>query len=328
MNVRRGVLVLSLAMGILWSQSALAGTLQDGIAAFERRDIGRATELLEKFSRDFPRDPRPYYYLAKCYESRFQVSKVEEALRLYRQYTSERAQIFRSLEGTEPDTVYDRMLREDPSDLSAKLLLAISLLQMRSYGLAEEILTKITPTAMPDEIRDTYYNIQGVIFTSRKEWDKATAAFDRAWKLNYSNPFPRQKLLEVEKLKAQAQAELEKLPVFTPVTGAERYEITLKLGKDLMGEGNFAGAIEAFTQAVELQPSSADARRLLAEVKRRAAEKSYEQGIQYMRDQKFANAYEAFHQALQNDPNFTKAQIGLSEAKARMDDEERANNQR
>ena len=325
MNVRRTALGITLALGVFWSQAAMAGTLQDGIAAFERRDFGRATELLERYAREFPKDPRPHYYLAKCYETRFQVAKVEDALRNYRQLSTERAQVFRSLEGAEPDTVYDRMLKEDPNDLSAKLLLAIALIQMNSYGLAEEIVAAIQPGSIPEEIRDSYYNIRGVVFTSRKEWDKAKEAYTQAWRLNYSNPLPRQKLQEVEKLAAQAQADFDKAPLFAPVSAEQKYEMTLKLGKKLMAEGNFTGAVDAFNQAVELQPSSADARRLLSEVKRRAAEQNYDQGIAFMRDQKFANAYEAFHQALQNDPNFTKAQIGLSEAKRLMDEEERSN---
>jgi len=325
MNVRRTALGISLALGIFWSQAALAGTLQDGIAAFERRDFGRATELLERYARQFPKDPRPYYYLAKCYETRVQVTKVEDALRNYRQLSNERTQIFRSLQGAEPDTVYDRMLREDPNDLSAKLLLAISLLEMKSYGLAEEIVAAIDPATIPDEIRDSYYNIRGAVFSSRKDWEKAKEAYTQAWRLNYSNPLPRQKLQEVEKLAAEAQAEFDKAPIFAPVSVEQKFEMTLKLGKDLMGEGNFTGAIDAFNQAVELQPNSGDARRLLSEVKRRAAEQNYDQGITYMRDRKFTNAYEAFHQALQNDPNFTKAQIGLEEAKRLLDEEERAN---
>ncbi len=325
MNVRRAALGFTVGLGVLWGQAAMAGTLQEGIEAFERRDMGRATDLLERYSRQFPKDPRPYYYLAQCYESRFQVPKVEDSLRLYRQYTNERTQIFRTLEGAEPDTVYDRMLREDSRDVSAKLLLAISLLQMRSFGLADEIVTSITPTAIPQEIRDTYFNIRGAIFTSRKEWDQAKDAYTQAWRLNYSNPLPRQKLQEVEKLAVAAQAEFDKAPVFAPVSSEQKYEMTLKLGKDLVTEGNFTGAIDAFSQAVEFQPNSADARRLLAEVKRRAAEQNYDQGIAFMRDQKYSNAYEAFHQALKNDPNFTKAQIGLTEAKRLVDGEVRQN---
>lgn len=323
MNLRRTALAFSLALGVFWSQAALAGTLQDGIAAFERRDYGRATDLLERYAREFPKDPRPHYYLAKCYEIRVQVTKVEEALRNYRQLSVERAQVLRSLQGAESDMVYDRMLKEDPNDLSAKLLLAISLLEMKSFGLAEEIVAKIPPTTIPDEIRDTYYNIRGTVYMARKEWDKAKEAFNTAWRLNYSNPLPRQKLMEVDKLMADAEAEFEKAPIFAPASTEQRYEMTLKLGKDLMAEGNFSGAIDAFSQAVEWQPNSADARRLLSEVKRRAAEQSYDQGIAFMRENKFANAYQAFHQALQNDPNFTKAQIGLSEAKRFMDAEER-----
>lgn len=324
MNLQRTALGFALALGVFWSQAALAGTLQDGIEAFERRDIGRATELLERYARQFPKDPRPHYYLAKCYETRVQVTKVEDALRNYRQLSNERTQVLRSLAGAEPDTVYDRMLKEDPNDLTAKLLLAISLLEMKSYGLAEEIVAALTPASIPEEIRDTYYNIRGAVFTSRKEWDKAKDAYNQAWRLNYSNPHPRMKLQEVEKLAAEAQDAFDKAPIFAPVSAEQKYEMTLKLGKDLMAEGNFSGAVDAFNQAVELQPTSADARRLLSEVKRRAAEQNYDQGIAYMRDQKYANAYEAFHQALQNDPNFTKAQIGLSEAKRLMDDEERA----
>ncbi|MNR92331.1 lipoprotein NlpI [compost metagenome] len=325
MNLRRTALGITLALGVFWSQAAMAGTLQDGISAFERRDFGRATELLERYAREFPKDPRPYYYLAKCYETRFQVSKVEDALRNYRQLTTERTQVFRSLVGAESDSVYDRMLKEDPRDLSAKLLLAIALLEMKSYGLAEEIVAAIPPASIPEEIRDAYYNIRGAIYTSRKEWDQAKEAYNQAWRLNYSNPLPRQKLQEVDKLAAQAQAEFDKAPIFAPVSAEQKYEMTLKLGKDLMAEGNFNGAIDAFAQAVELQPNSADARRLLSEVKRRAAEHNYDQGITFMRDRKFTNAYEAFHQALQNDPNFTKAQIGLTEAKRLMDEEARSN---
>lgn len=325
MNVRRTALGFTLALGVFWSQAAWAGTLQDGIEAFDRRDFGRATELLERYSRDFPKDPRPYYYLAKCYETRVQVTKVEDALRNYRQLSNERAQVFRSLQGAEADTVYDRMLREDPNDLSAKLLLAISLLEMKSYGLAEEIVAALNPASIPEEIRDSYYNIRGAIFASRKEWDKAKEAYNQAWRINYSNPLPRQKLQEVDKQAAEAQADFDKAPIFAPVTSEQKFEMTLKLGKDLTAEGNFDGAIDAFNQAVELQPNSGDARRLLAEVKRRAAEQNYEQGIAFMREKKYANAYEAFHQALQNEPTFTKAQIGLSEAKRLMDDEERAN---
>lgn len=325
MNVRRISLGFALALGVFWSQAALAGTLQDGIAAFERRDFGRAIDLLERYAREFPKDPRPHYYLAKCYEARVQVAKVEDSLRVYRQLSNERTQVFRTLRGAEPDRVYDRMLKQDPNDLSAKLLLAISLLEMKSFGLAEEIVNALDPKAIPEEIRDAYYNIRGEIFISRKEWDQAKDAFTQAWRLNYSNPLPRQKLQEVEKLAKEDEEEQGKVPIFSPVNAEQKFELTLKLGKDLMAEGNFTGAIDAFTQAVELQPSSADARRLLSEVKRRAAEKDYEQGIAYMREQKYANAYEAFHSALQNDPNFTKAQIGLQEAQRLMDEEEKAN---
>ncbi len=323
MRMLRSV-ALGLAASLLLAQAAFAGQLKDGIAAVERQDYGRGRDVLEDYVKKFPNDPRPYYYLSKCYENWYQVSKVDEALTNYRRLSEKRRRVLQSLQGADQVPTYRDMVKDDPTDVSARLLLIVALLEAGTPMMALAELQTIPEGTVPAELEDVVQAMWGTVYMSQGEWAKARAAFKECWRLNLNNPLPPVKLAEIDKgERAQQQAQQQAM-FNTNRSELKSYELTFKLGKDLFEEGNYEGAIEALTEALAAQPTSADAKKLLGEAKRKGAEQAYQHGIDFMKEQKYGAAYESFQEALKLDPQFAKAKFASDDAKAKAAAQERS----
>lgn len=318
-TLRSGALVLGLIAGMLVTQAAWAGQLKDGIAAVERQDFGHGKDLLEDYARKFPSDPRPYFYLSKCYESWYQLDNVETALSTYRQLNERRNHVLQTLSGADPVATYRAMLKDDPTDISARLLLIASLLQSGAPMIAMAELQAIPAGAVPNDLQDVTHAMWGMVYMTQSNWAQARSEFKECWRLNINNPLPAVKLAEIDK-DEKAQQQAQQASLFKD-DGAQTksFELTFKLGKDLLDEGNFDGAIEAFTQAVAAKPDSVDAKQLLLQAEHKGAELDYQHGIDFIKDQKFEAAYESFTAALKLDPTFAKAKIAADDAKAKAD---------
>lgn len=302
-------------VGLLWAQAATAGMLKEGISAFERNDYGRATELLERFSREFKTDPRPYYYLAKCYEQRFEISKVDESLRLYRQYSADRLQALRQMQVKEGPEFYRKMLADDAEDVSARMLLLVSLLIEKNYSEAEQVVAELPAHRVPEGLGDVYQVVVGTLHLAKDELEPAQKAFKEAWRIQPDNRYAYERVQEVDRRLKAREAEQS----VTEAPTERGFEFSFKVGRDLMAEANYEGAVEALTQAVSLDPGHAEARKALATAKRKFSEQLFERGTGYAKEKQFGAALEAFSQALIQDPTNKKALAALQEAKAKMD---------
>jgi len=314
---------LGLFASLLLAQAAFAGQLKDGIAAVERQDFGRGRDLLEDYIKKFPNDPRPYYYLSKCYENWYQVSKVDESLTSYRRLSEKRRRVMQALQGADPAPLYRAMLQDDPTDVSARLLLIVSFLEAGTPMMALAELQSIPDGTVPPELEDVVQAMWGTVYMSQGEWAKARAAFKECWRLNLNNPLPPVKLAEIDK-NDRAQQQAQQQAIFNRDSSElKSFELTFKLGKDLYDEGNYEGAIEALGEALAANPSSDDAKKLLADAKHKGAEQAYQHGIDFMKAQNYSAAYESFSDALKLDPQFAKAKIAADDAKAKADAQER-----
>lgn len=324
-KLRNTLLILGVAAGVLTSLPAWAGQLKDGIAAVERRDFGRARDVLEKYTKRFPADPRPYYYLAKCYESWFQVSKVDDALRQYRTLNEKRTRVLLTLDGAEPVAVYRAMLQDDPQDVTARMLLVVSLLQNNVAMMALAELQVLPQDAVPQGLEDVYQAMWGTLYQKQGNYEQARAAFKECWRLNINNPLPVAKLAEIDRQERDHIQKQTSQVAFDQSEKADRrsFDLTFKLGKDLLDEGNYVGAIDALTQALALKADHPETQRLMAVAKQKGAEDSYQKGLAFLREQKYAAAYDSFQQALKFDPQFAKAQFAAQDAKLKADAQER-----
>lgn len=322
MRMLRSV-ALGLVASLLLAPAAFAGQLKDGIAAVERQDYGRGRDLLEDYIKKFPNDPRPYYYLSKCYENWYQVSKVDEALTNYRRLSEKRRRVLQTLQGGDSVPLYRAMIKDDPTDISARLLLIVSFLEAGTPMMALAELQTIPEGTVPAELEDVVQAMWGTVYMAQGEWAKARTAFKECWRLNVNNPLPPAKLAEIDKSE-RAQQQAQQQAIFnTDRSALKSYDLTFKLGKDLLDEGNYEGAIEALGEALAAQPGSGEAKKLLAEAKRKGAERAYQQGIEFMKQQKYSAAYESFSDALKLDPMFAKAKIAADDAKVKADAQER-----
>lgn len=322
MRMLRSV-ALGLAASLLFAQGAFAGQLKDGIASVERQDYGRGRDLLEDYIKKFPNDPRPYYYLSKCYENWYQVAKVDDALSRYRRLSEKRRRVLQTLSGADAVPMYRAMVKDDPADISARLLLVVSLLEAGTPMMAHAELQSITEGAVPAELEDVVQAMWGTVYMSQGEWAKARAAFKECWRLNVNNPLPSLKLAEIEKHEQAQQQAQQQASFNTDRSQLKSFDLTFKLGKDLFEEGNYEGAIEALGEALVAQPDSAEAKKLLKDAKRKGAEQAYQHGIDFMKEQKYGAAHESFKQAVKLDPRFVKAKIAADDAKAKADAQER-----
>lgn len=306
---------LGLAAGLVFSQAAWAGQLKDGIDAVNHEDFGRGRSILEDYVKRFPNDPRPYYYLSKCYQSTFEVNRVGEVLESYRALSDKRSQILTTLQGSDKISVYRAMVADDPTDLSARLLLAISDFEHGSPMMAEAELEVIGHLTVPAELQDVPHALWGAIYQSQSNWTLARAELKEALRININNPVAPSRLSEIDAAERAQKLSLESKTFEHDTPELKSFELTYKLGKDLLDEGNFDGAIEALTQASSAKPDSVEAKNLLAVAMKKGAEQKYQTGIQFMRDSKYAAAYELFKQAVKLDPTFTKAQIAAQDAR-------------
>lgn len=310
-----GLVILGLLPGAAW-----AGRLKDGIAAFNRQDLGSSQRLLEEYAQQFPGDPRPHYYLHKCYEQAFEVEKTRTAINTYRTLNDRRTQVLLQLKGADPIPTYRAMLKDDPEDLAARMLLVVALLEGGAPDLARAELQALSEGAVPAELKDVYHAMWGTIYQRAGEIEKARAAFKECWSLNVDHPLPPLRLAELDKQERDRQnAQQQALFEHGDGTSARSFELTLKLGKDLLTEGNFEGAIDALQQALQLSPQHPEAQQVLVTAQQKSADIQYQKGVQFMRDQKYASAYELFQAAVKLDPTNLKAQIAAKDAKARAD---------
>ncbi|HEY9900219.1 MAG TPA: tetratricopeptide repeat protein [Pantanalinema sp.] len=324
-KLRNTLLAFGVACGVLSSLPAWAGQLKDGIAAVERRDFGRARDVLESYTKRFPDDPRPYYYLAKCYESWFQVSKVDEALRSYRVLNEKRTRVLLTLDGAEAVPVYRAMLQDDPSDVAARMLLVASLLQNRVPMMALAELQVLPRDAVPAGLEDVYQAMWGTLYQMQGNYEQARAAFKECWRLNINNPLPVVRLAEIDRQERERFQKQSAEVVFDQSEKADRrsFDLTFKLGKDLLEEGNYPGAIDALAQALVIKADHPETKRLMGVAKQKGAEDSYQKGLAFLREQKYSAAYESFMDALKFDPQFAKAQFAAQDAKIKADAQER-----
>lgn len=308
---------LSLLLG---ASEAWAGKLKEGITAVGRQDFGHARDVLEDYVSKFPNDPRPYYYLSKCYESWYDVSKVSDMLRAYQRLNAQRQQVLQHLEGADPIPTYRAMLKDDPEDIAAHMLLVVALLEAGARDMALAELQAIPASSVPTELGDVWHAMWGTVCQLNGDLDKARAEFKECWRLNANNPLPPVRLAEIDKAERDRQnAQQQAIFDHGDGSGARSFELTLKLGKDLLTEGNFDGAIDALQQALVLKPQSTDAKQALNSAQQKSAEVQYQKGVQFMREQKYASAYDLFMAASKLDPQNLKAQIAAKDAKSRAD---------
>ncbi|MBO9542482.1 tetratricopeptide repeat protein [bacterium] len=324
-KLRNTFVAIGVACGVLAALPAWAGQLKDGISAVERKDFGRARDLLESYTKRFPNDPRPYYYLAKCYESWFQITKVDESLRTYRVLNEKRTRILLTLEGADSVPVYRAMLQDDPSDVSARMLLIVSLLQNNVGMMAMAELQALPRESVPAGLEDVYQAMWGALYQMQGNYEQARAAFKEAWRLNINHPLPAVKLAEIDRQERDQFQKQTTTVVFDQSEKADRrsFDLTFKLGKDLLDEGNFSGAIEALGQALALKADHPETKRLMGVAKQKGAEDSYQKGLAFLKEQKYAAAYDSFQEALKFDPQFAKAQFAAQDAKLKADAQER-----
>lgn len=324
-KLRNTFIALGVACGVLAGLPAWAGQLKDGIGAVERKDFGRGRDVLESYAKRFPNDPRPHYYLAKCYESWYEVSKVDDALRRYRVLNEKRARVLLTLDGAEGAPVYRAMLQDDSADVAARMLLVVSLLQSNAPMMALAELQALPKDSVPTGLEDTYQAMWGTLYQMQGNFEKARAAFKECWRLNINNPLPAAKLAEIDRQERDQFQKQSTTVVFDQSEKADRrsFDLTFRLGKDLLDEGNFSGAIDAFAQALAIKGDHPETLRLMAIAKQKGAEDSYQKGLAFLKEQKYAAAYESFQEALKFDPQFAKAQFASQDAKLKADAQER-----
>lgn len=324
-KLRNTIISLGVACGVLAGLPAWAGQLKDGISAVERKDFGRGRDVLESYTKHFPNDPRPYYYLAKCYESWFEVSKVDDALRKYRVLNEKRTRVLLTLEGAEAIPVYRAMLQDDPSDVAARVLLVAALLQNNIPMMALAELQALPKDAVPAGLEDVYQAMWGTLYQMQGNYEQARAAFKECWRLNINHPLPVVKLAEIDRQERDQFQKQSTTVVFDQSEKADRrsFDLTFKLGKDLLEEGNYGGAIDALNQALVIKADHPETRRLMGIAKQKGAEDSYQKGLAFLKEQKYAAAYDSFQEALKFDPQFAKAQFAAQDAKLKADAQER-----
>ena len=311
-----GVVVLA---GVLVAQAAWAGQLKDGIYWLQRQDFDRAQSILEAYSKHFPDDPRPYYYLSKCYENKFLISKVDQALDTYHQLSEKRDKILHTLSGADPISTYRAMLKDDPTDLSARLLLIVSLLENHVPMMAMAELEAVSSDQVPAQLKDVVHAMWGVLYQQQGNYAKAKEELQTCWRLNVNNPLPAKLLPQIaQEEQAQEQAQVSSDGLSSEPSASQRFGLTLKLGRDLISQGDFDGAIDALNEALSFQPDNQEAKDLLAQAKHQDAKKYYEIGVKFMRQQKFDAALASFNNALKFDPSFTKAQIAFQDAQQQI----------
>lgn len=322
--MRRFLTALVLA-SIGLATPAWAGNLREGVKLFGEGQFDAAIERLNEHARRFPADPRPHYYLMKSYgsSSRIDLSTIEQintADRAYKRLSETWNRRFLTLDGLEALGVYRAMLEDDPTDKDARLLYAVSLLQAGSPMMAEAEMQMLPFEEIAPERRDGWFAARGLIAIAVKDWPAARKAFNDCKRVNDRNPLWLPKLGEIERL-ARAEDEAEQARIFErrDQSQDQQVQLAVQLGKDLLAEKNFDGAIEAFNQALTLSPDHPEAKSLLAEAQTRGAELAYQRGVEFMRAQKYAAAYDAFSAALKLNPRFLRARLAAQDAKARAD---------
>ena len=304
---------------------AWAGNLREGVRFVSEGRYEAAISLLNEHAKRFPNDPRPHYYLMKAFNSssRIDLSTIEQitlADRAYKRLSETWNRRFLTLEGLEPLNIYQAMLENDPGDKDARLLYAVALLQAGAPMMAEAEIQMIALEDVAVERKDAWLAVRGLIAIAVKDWPAARKAFNDCKRVNDRNPLWLPKLAEIERL-ARADDEAAQARIFERRNQSQDQQVQLavQLGKDLLAEKNFDGAIEAFNQALALSPDLAEAKTLLVEAQSRGAELAYQRGVEFMRAQKYAAAYDAFSVALKLNPRFLRARLAAQDAKARAD---------
>jgi tetratricopeptide (TPR) repeat protein len=221
------------------------------------------------------------------------------------------------------------MLSDDPSDVAARMLLIASLLQNNAPMMALAELQVLPQDAVPQGLEDVYQAMWGTLYQKQGNYEQARAAFKECWRLNINNPLPVAKLAEIDRQERDQIQKQTAQVTFDQAEKADRrsFDLTFKLGKDLLEEGNYASAIDALTQALAVKADHPETKRLMALAKQKGAEDSYQKGLSFLKEQKYAAAYDSFKEALRFDPQFAKAQFAAQDAKIKADAQEREANQ-
>ena len=310
---------------VLLASPAWAGSLREGVKHFSEGRYDLAIDRLNEHVKRFPADPRPHYYLMKSYGagSRIDISTIDlinQADRAYKRLNETWIRRFQMLDGLEDLEVYRGMVEDDPADKDARLLYAVALLRAGSPMMALAELQMLPREEVTPERIDAWHAAHGLVAIAQKNWEAARKSFNDCKRSNDRNPLWLPKLAEIDRL-ARAEDEAEQARVFDrrDQTQDQQVQLAVQLGKDLLSEKNFEGAIEALSQALSLSPDQPEAKALLADAQARGADLAYQRGVEFMRARKFSAAYQAFNAALKLNPRFVRARLAAQDAKAKAD---------
>jgi tetratricopeptide (TPR) repeat protein len=306
--------LLAAGMGLSATAPAWAGQLVDARRHLEREDYRRAIEVLSEYTQKFPNEPRGWALLADCYQSIFppRVSDAEEALNRKAAAENKRNAIFQNFQKLEPSALYQKMIKDDPEDPVANLLLAIALVvNDRDGNRARTQLDHFLELgSASSDLADASLGAQGLVYTATKQWDEARAAYERL-KQRTGSTFAMVKLREVSRLEAEDR-DARDAATNDPARVAERRYLELVEGaKGLIAEGNSSGAVELLEEAIKLRPEAGEAPPILGEARLQGAKELFAKGKQLTDDGKYAQAYGLFERAIQLDPTNVDAVLGL-----------------
>lgn len=296
------------AVGPAW-----AGQLTEARQQLQREDFGRAIDILTDYTRKFPNEPRGWALLAECYQRTFppQVSEAADALDRKVAAENRRNVIYQNFQKLEPAALYQKMIKDEPEDPVANLLLAIALVVNDRDGVrAKAQLDRFLQLGGSAELQDAALGAKGLIYTATRQWDEARTAYERL-KRRTGSTFAMAKLREVGRLESEDRAAQE-AAANDPVRVAERRYLELVEGaKGLIAEGNSSGAVELLDEAIKLRPEGKEAPPLRDEARLQGAKELFAKGKQLTDDGKYAQAYGFFERAIELDPTNEDAVLGL-----------------
>ncbi|MEB3238213.1 MAG: tetratricopeptide repeat protein [Candidatus Sericytochromatia bacterium] len=314
--LRRSLLSALFAAGLGVSNAgpAWAGQLADARRHIEREDYRRAIDVLAEYTQKFPNEPRGWALLADCYQGIFppRVSDAEDALNRKAAAENKRSAIYQSFQKLEASALYQKMIKDDPEDPVANLLLAIALVVNDRDGNRAKVQLErfLELGGASADLADAALGAQGLVYTATKQWDEARLAYERL-KQRTGSTFAMVKLREVSRLEAEDR-DARYAAANDPARVAERRYLQLIEGaKGLIAEGNSSGAVDLLEEAVKLRPEGKEAPPLLDEARIQGAKEMFAKGKQLTDDSKYAQAYGCFERAIQLDPTNEDAVLGL-----------------
>ena len=306
-------LVAAGSLSLALAGPAFAGQLADARRAMQRQDYDRAIDILTEYTGRFPNEPRGWGLLAESYQNIFPPKVSESADALDRKGAAEnrRNQIFQSFQKLEPSTLYQKMIKDDPEDPVANLLLAIALVvNDRDGQRAKAQLERFLDLGVPGDLVDAKLGASGLIYMATKQWDEARMAFVEL-KQRTGSTFAMVKLREADRLEAEDRAAQDAAANDPSRVAERRYQELLQGAKGMIAEGDSAGAVELLEEAIKLRPEGKEAGPLRDEARIQGAKELFAKGKRLTDDGKYAQAYGFFEQAIQLDPTNQDAVLGL-----------------